>query len=168
MGSKITPGQPFPRLQDKNIHGAEVSIPGSVTWTHLQFRHFAGYPICNLHLQSFVADMTRLLMPESGRSSSFAHLTLNSCLTRGASPSTSLATPEGRYIGNTASEAPSPPFWPRKPGRVAEGESQEGQARAEGHANRRDPGTAHELSHRFGRIGQSGSLRNPCPRPVDS
>jgi peroxiredoxin len=55
MGRKITQGQRFPRLQAKNIHGAEVSIPGSVPWTHLQFRRFAGCPICNLHLQSFIA-----------------------------------------------------------------------------------------------------------------
>jgi len=36
-------------------HGTEVSIPGSKQWTHLQFRRFAGCPICNTHLQSFVA-----------------------------------------------------------------------------------------------------------------
>lgn len=33
----------------------EVSIPGSETWTHLQFRRFAGCPVCNTHLQSFTA-----------------------------------------------------------------------------------------------------------------
>jgi peroxiredoxin len=55
MGSKITQGQRFPKLQAKNIHGAEVSVPGSMRWTHLQFRRFAGCPICNLHLQSFIA-----------------------------------------------------------------------------------------------------------------
>lgn len=55
MASKIVAGQPFPRLQAKNIHGIEVSIPGSEPWTHLQFRRFAGCPVCNTHLQSFNA-----------------------------------------------------------------------------------------------------------------
>ena len=54
MANKITSGQSFPQLQAKNIHGAEVSVPGSARWTHVQFRRFAGCPICNLHLQSFV------------------------------------------------------------------------------------------------------------------
>lgn len=55
MGSKIVVGQQFPQLQAKNIHGAEVSIPCVETWTHLQFRQFAGCPVCNLHLQSVIA-----------------------------------------------------------------------------------------------------------------
>ena len=55
MGNKIVASQPFPRLQARNIHGVEVSIPGSAPWTHLQFRRFAGCPICNIHLQSFIA-----------------------------------------------------------------------------------------------------------------
>jgi peroxiredoxin len=55
MGRKIITGQTFPRMQAKNIHGNEVSIPGSEPWTHLQFRRFAGCPVCNLHLQSVIA-----------------------------------------------------------------------------------------------------------------
>lgn len=55
MESRIVVGQPFPPLQAKNIHGAEVSVPGSAPWTHLQFRRFAGCPVCNLHLQSIIA-----------------------------------------------------------------------------------------------------------------
>ena len=55
MGTKIASGELFQRLQAKNIHGVEVSVPRSVGWTHVQFRRFAGCPICNLHLQSFVA-----------------------------------------------------------------------------------------------------------------
>jgi peroxiredoxin len=38
-----------------NIHGASVSLTGSkAKWVHLQFRRFAGCPICNLHMQEFV------------------------------------------------------------------------------------------------------------------
>ena len=37
-----------------SIHGDTVSIPPPQGLVHLQFRRFAGCPICNLHLQSFV------------------------------------------------------------------------------------------------------------------
>jgi peroxiredoxin len=34
--------------------GAPVAVPDASRVTHLQFRRFAGCPICNLHLRSFV------------------------------------------------------------------------------------------------------------------
>lgn len=55
MGNKIIVGQTFPPLRASDIHGNEVFVPGSARWTHLQFRRFAGCPICNLHLQTFNA-----------------------------------------------------------------------------------------------------------------
>jgi peroxiredoxin len=48
-------GDIAPRIRTENIHGADVGVPdprGEIV--HLQFRRFAGCPICNLHLQSFV------------------------------------------------------------------------------------------------------------------
>src|ERR1700744_4372037 len=54
MSKKIARGQSFPPIATRNIHGNEVSIPTDGRWTHLQFRRFAGCPVCNLHLQSFV------------------------------------------------------------------------------------------------------------------
>ena len=49
-------GDTFPATRSRNIHGAEVVLPDTkTTWVHLQFRRFAGCPICNLHLHSFVA-----------------------------------------------------------------------------------------------------------------
>jgi len=48
-------GDMFPSTTLKNIHDVEVVIPNNKTkWTHLQFRRFAGCPICNLHLHSFI------------------------------------------------------------------------------------------------------------------
>jgi peroxiredoxin len=48
-------GDVFPATTLKNIHDVDVVIPDSKTkWVHLQFRRFAGCPICNLHLHSFV------------------------------------------------------------------------------------------------------------------
>lgn len=37
------------------ITGAQVSIPDSTHLIHLQFRRFAGCPVCSLHLRSIVA-----------------------------------------------------------------------------------------------------------------
>lgn len=36
-----------------NINDQPVVIPQGGKYTHLQFRRFAGCPVCNLHLQSF-------------------------------------------------------------------------------------------------------------------
>ena len=52
---KFKAGDTVPALRLTNIHGAEVVIPDAKTkWTHLQFRRFAGCPICNLHMQMFI------------------------------------------------------------------------------------------------------------------
>jgi hypothetical protein len=34
------------------VDGSEVAVPDPVLLTHLQFRRFAGCPVCNLHLRS--------------------------------------------------------------------------------------------------------------------
>lgn len=38
-----------------DIHGDPVSIPGTSALVHLQFRRFAGCPICNTHLAAVAA-----------------------------------------------------------------------------------------------------------------
>lgn len=49
-------GEQFARLDANNIHGVSLSVPSpDGRLTHLQFRRFAGCPICNLHLQNFVS-----------------------------------------------------------------------------------------------------------------
>ncbi|MCB1053634.1 MAG: AhpC/TSA family protein [Acidobacteria bacterium] len=40
-------------IEWSDLHGKNIAIPNSKLITHLQFRRFAGCPICNLHLQSF-------------------------------------------------------------------------------------------------------------------
>ncbi len=54
MSKKLIEGQQFPALQTTSIHGKQINIPADNNWVHLQFRRFAGCPICNLHLQSFL------------------------------------------------------------------------------------------------------------------
>jgi len=55
MAGKLKKGDKSPSLQTRNIHGSEVNIQSSIPpVVHLQFRRFAGCPICNLHLQEFL------------------------------------------------------------------------------------------------------------------
>jgi peroxiredoxin len=58
---QLRAGDAFPATHIKNIHGAAVAIPDAgARWVHLQFRRFAGCPICNLHLHSFVTRYPEL------------------------------------------------------------------------------------------------------------
>lgn len=44
-----------PARELTSIHGKPVPIPDPVALVHLQFRRFAGCPICNVHLRSITA-----------------------------------------------------------------------------------------------------------------
>jgi peroxiredoxin len=57
---KISPGETVPARQLKTISGAPVSFPDSSRLVHLQFRRFAGCPICSLHLRSFINRQSEL------------------------------------------------------------------------------------------------------------
>jgi len=49
---KVKAGETIQAMTLINIHDREVVIPDAKTrWVHLQFRRFAGCPICNLHMQ---------------------------------------------------------------------------------------------------------------------
>ncbi len=50
---KFKAGAVVPAIALDSIHGRPVRIPDpSVRYVHLQFRRFAGCPVCNLHLHS--------------------------------------------------------------------------------------------------------------------
>jgi peroxiredoxin len=52
---KIKPGAVVLAFKVTDIHGKFVAVPDPKTkWVHLQFRRFAGCPICNLHVREFV------------------------------------------------------------------------------------------------------------------
>jgi len=53
MGNQLKAGQAYPALRARTIHDRELAIPDPGRWVHLQFRRFAGRPVCNLHLQAF-------------------------------------------------------------------------------------------------------------------
>ena len=58
---KFKAGDILPLMKLVNIQGVEVDIPDTRSkWVHLQFRRFAGCPICNLHLQSFVQRIAEI------------------------------------------------------------------------------------------------------------
>jgi peroxiredoxin len=54
VSSRLSAGQRFPPFQATNIHAAEVSVPDKIAWVHVQFRRFAGCPVCSFHLRTFV------------------------------------------------------------------------------------------------------------------
>lgn len=51
--SRLRDGDTVEALELSTLSGRTVAIPSSETrWVHLQFRRFAGCPVCNLHLRS--------------------------------------------------------------------------------------------------------------------
>lgn len=48
---RLAVGAPAPAFTTATIAGAEIAIPDPRALVHLQFRRFAGCPVCNLHLR---------------------------------------------------------------------------------------------------------------------
>lgn len=91
-------GEQLPPLQFSSINGSEVSLPPAHL-VHLQFRRFAGCPICNLHLQTFRRAHPRLL--DAGvRTVAFFHSTVEQMAPyQGGLPFPCVADPERRWYG---------------------------------------------------------------------
>jgi peroxiredoxin len=53
MAGKFIPGDSVGARLLINMSGRSVAVPDPQKLVHLQFRRFAGCPICNLHLRSF-------------------------------------------------------------------------------------------------------------------
>jgi peroxiredoxin len=59
--ARVSVGDRFPELQLTAITGETIAIPNTAgALTHLQFRRFAGCPICNLHLRSVSARIDEI------------------------------------------------------------------------------------------------------------
>ncbi|MGW7244169.1 peroxiredoxin-like family protein [Streptomyces sp. NPDC054804] len=52
--SQMTPGATVPQRGLTTVSGDLVTVPDPARPIHLQFRRFAGCPVCNLHLRSVV------------------------------------------------------------------------------------------------------------------
>jgi len=51
---RLTTGAAVPDMRLDTVNGGPVVVPDPDRLVHVQFRRFAGCPICNLHLRSFV------------------------------------------------------------------------------------------------------------------
>lgn len=58
---KLTAGTAVPARELTPVAGAPVLVPDPDHVVHLQFRRFAGCPVCNLHLHSFARQHDALL-----------------------------------------------------------------------------------------------------------
>ncbi len=58
---KIAVGDFVERRVIETIQSSHTEIPHPVLLTHLQFRRFAGCPMCNLHIQSFIQRSDELI-----------------------------------------------------------------------------------------------------------
>jgi peroxiredoxin len=54
VGRKLTPGVCIRSRELESLSGKRVRLPDAGRLIHLQFRRFAGCPVCNLHLYTFV------------------------------------------------------------------------------------------------------------------
>lgn len=59
VSKRRSAGEQLPPLQFTSIQGATLQLPAA-DLVHLQFRRFAGCPVCNLHLQTFARGHQRL------------------------------------------------------------------------------------------------------------
>jgi peroxiredoxin len=64
MTNRLSSGARIETRRLHTIEGREVRIPAEAGITHLQFRRFAGCPVCNLHLRSFVRRRAELEQAE--------------------------------------------------------------------------------------------------------
>lgn len=66
-GKRLVPGQRIAPRELTTIRGTRIRIPHPEHLVHLQFRRFAGCPVCSLHLHSFVErrkELERLPLEE--------------------------------------------------------------------------------------------------------
>ncbi len=61
MNKRLETGRRVPVRKLVTIKGGEFSVPDDARLVHLQFRRFAGCPVCNLHLRSFVSQHARIV-----------------------------------------------------------------------------------------------------------
>ena len=57
---RLAPGDRAPRADLIALDGARIAVPDPAALVHLQFRRFAGCPVCNLHLRQLAARVDEL------------------------------------------------------------------------------------------------------------
>jgi peroxiredoxin len=79
--AKLRSGGLFPAREVEAISGERIRVPDDARVIHLQFRRFAGCPVCNLHLRSIVrrhaeinlAGIREVVVFHSGREELLEH-----------------------------------------------------------------------------------------------
>jgi AhpC/TSA antioxidant enzyme len=79
VSHRLKTGSAIKELRLESIHSTEIHIPDPARTIHLQFRRFAGCPICDLHLHS-VAQRHRELTDTSVREVVVFHSTADELL----------------------------------------------------------------------------------------
>jgi peroxiredoxin len=57
---KLVEGSLAPLIEATTVVGARIAVPDPDSVVHLQFRRFAGCPICNLHVRAIARDIQRI------------------------------------------------------------------------------------------------------------
>lgn len=57
---RLEVGQTIPGFRVETLSHGTLQVPDQGVYTHLQFRRFAGCPVCNLHLKKFARNKSRL------------------------------------------------------------------------------------------------------------
>ena len=95
--SRILAGAEIARFEIETVSGQRISIPAEAGFSHLQFRRFAGCPVCSLHLRSF-ARRNRDLSARDIREIIFFHASREALLTYHADlPFAIVADPHRQY-----------------------------------------------------------------------
>lgn len=105
-----------PRTLTAVVDGAPVAVPDPERLVHLQFRRFAGCPICHLHLRSVVrrhdeiaaAGIREVVVFHSGADELREHVA--------DLPFAVIADPRKRLYAEFGVESSPAPCWPRAPG----------------------------------------------------
>ena len=58
---RLVPGSAVPAARFASVNAELVAVPDRLRLVHLQFRRFAGCPVCNLHLRTFTTRYHELL-----------------------------------------------------------------------------------------------------------
>ncbi len=113
---RLLPGENAPLLDVRTLHGERLRLPApDVRIVHLQFRRFAGCPICNLHLRA-VTRRIHELEAAGIREVAFFHSTDESMRPfQGDLPFDVVADPEKKHYRSfgveTSVRALSPRSW---------------------------------------------------------
>ena len=103
--TRIEPGAVIEPQELLGVRSEHVQIPDSQQLVHLQFRRFAGCPVCNLHLHS-IAQRHAELVAASVREVAVFHSTADELLPHaGHLPFSVIADPEKRLYGEFGVES---------------------------------------------------------------